>query len=654
MKRIISLILILCLCFSVIGCQSKEATNDSQMSSGKNEGEKEIVKDHYPVIITNYDTTGEKVEQVFKKPPERVVCMETQIAQVMLALGLEEKIVGVAKSVGNVSDKYLDTFNSLELLADDGYPSKEIVINADPDMIIGWGSAFSEKNLGSVNDWIDKGIHTYAMENTVASKVTGPRTVERIYIDIKNLGMIFNVEDRAEELIADMKARAKVIDEATSALDDTNRVKVLTIQMVYENEFFGRSDKDLTTDLIRIAGGISLDREFGKQSMENIIDLNPDVMLIIDRTDSRAEDKIAALKSNSALKNVRAIKNNRFVPVKYVDFYGGAYETIEIIERMAKSFYPKELKDLDTSQVKSNVTNYPITITNYDGYIESNKGAVVEQVFKKRPKRIYAVSQAVTELLISLGLTDDIIATSHAHSPVYAPLADQYNSIEFVGEGSYPSKEVFVSYSPDIIVGWGSLFSDKTMGSVLDWHEKDVNTYVMQNTVANLGDRNVYWILNDIENLGKIFDVQERARELKTDIENRISAIEDKIKNIKEEDKPTVHTVQYMYENEYLPRASIDLTSDIIRLAGGKSIDDKSGKQSIENLIEKNPDIILAVNLKKSPAEETIKTIKEHPSLKNLNAVKNNKFLIIEHTAFYCGSLQTIESIEALHSLISE
>ena len=148
MKRIISLILILCLCFSVIGCQSKEATNDPQMNSGKNEGEKEIVKDHYPVTITNYDTTGEKVEQVFKKPPERVVCMETQIAQVMLALGLEEKIVGVAKSVGNVSDKYLDTFNSLELLADDGYPSKEIVINADPDMIIGWGSAFSEKNLG--------------------------------------------------------------------------------------------------------------------------------------------------------------------------------------------------------------------------------------------------------------------------------------------------------------------------------------------------------------------------------------------------------------------------------------------------------------------------------------------------------------------------
>jgi ABC-type Fe3+-hydroxamate transport system substrate-binding protein len=47
-------------------------------------------------------------------------------------------------------------------------------------------------------------------------------------------------------------------------------------------------------------------------------------------------------------------------------------------------------------------------------------------------------------------------------------------------------------------------------------------------------------------------------------------------------------------------------------------------------------------------------TNKEDPSLKNLNAVKNDKFLVIEHTAFYCGSLQTIDSIEALNSLINE
>ena len=298
--------------------------------------------------------------------------------------------------------------------------------------------------------------------------------------------------------------------------------------------------------------------------------------------------------------------------------------------------------------------HYPLTIQNYDGYIESNKGAPVEQTFDQRPERIVSISQAATEVLIALGLTDQIVATAHKHSPVYEPFADAYNSIPFIGEGSYPSKEVMVSLEPDIIVGWGSLFNEKNMGSVLDWHEKGVNTYIMQNTVADLGNRNVNWLLNDIENLGKIFNVQDRAGELIAEIEGRINAVEEKIKGISEEDRPTVSTVQYMYENEFLGRASTDLTADIIRLAGGICLDEKGGKQSLEVLIEKNPDIILAINLEKRPAREAIKAMKENAGLQKVKAVKNDNFLVIEHAAFYCGCLRTIESIEKLAELIHQ
>lgn len=42
--------------------------------------------------------------------------------------------------------------------------------------------------------------------------------------------------------------------------------------------------------------------------------------------------------------------------------------------------------------------HYPVTISNYDGYIEDNKGAVVEQTFESCPQRIVSVSQANTEL----------------------------------------------------------------------------------------------------------------------------------------------------------------------------------------------------------------------------------------------------------------
>lgn len=115
---------------------------------------------------------------------------------------------------------------------------------------------------------------------------------------------------------------------------------VLTVQMVYENEFFGRTSTDFTHDLIEKAGGICLDEAFGKQSIENLIKLNPDVIVVINRTDSPAQEKIDSLKANPSLASVPAVANDRFVSLDYVDFYGGNYETIDAIEHLAQGFYP--------------------------------------------------------------------------------------------------------------------------------------------------------------------------------------------------------------------------------------------------------------------------------------------------------------------------
>ena len=94
------------------------------------------------------------------------------------------------------------------------------------------------------------------------------------------------------------------------------------------------------TDLIEKAGGICLDEAFGKQSIENLIKLNPDVIVVINRTDSPAQEKIDSLKANPSLASVPAVANDRFVSLDYVDFYGGNYETIDTIEHLAQGFYP--------------------------------------------------------------------------------------------------------------------------------------------------------------------------------------------------------------------------------------------------------------------------------------------------------------------------
>ena len=220
-------------------------------------------------------------------------------------------------------------------------PHHKAVLDQDPDLIIGWGSTFGESTLGPVSDWNDRGIHTYIVDNSASGGDNPqPRTVERLYNDIENFGKIFGIEDRAQAMINDMKARAAKIAERVDTLPEEEKMTVLTVQMVYENEFFGRTSTDFTHDLIEKAGGICLDEAFGKQSIENLIKLNPDVIVVINRTDSPAQEKIDSLKANPSLASVPAVANDRFVSLDYVDFYGGNYETIDTIEHLAQGFYP--------------------------------------------------------------------------------------------------------------------------------------------------------------------------------------------------------------------------------------------------------------------------------------------------------------------------
>lgn len=356
MKKKVSVILIMCLALTLSACGKTTSTapNSSSVSAetsvssksgdslaqsqDDNSGKEEANKTTYPLTIENYDGEGNRVEQTFEKAPERIVSNQPQAVQLLLALGLDDKIVGACTSVGDVGDTYKERFDSLNIISDTDSPSKEVVIDQEPDIIIGWGSTFNEKALGNISEWNEKGIHTYIMDNTASDE--NNRTVERIYTDIENLGKIFDVQDKAFEMIDSMKQKQEDIEKKTSGLKDEEKVKVLTVQIVKENEFFGRAKKDLTTDLITKAGGISLDETFGSQSVENLIHANPDVLLIINRTDSSADDKIKALKENPSLENVNAIKNNRFVSVDYVDFYGGNYETMDTVTDMAQEFYP--------------------------------------------------------------------------------------------------------------------------------------------------------------------------------------------------------------------------------------------------------------------------------------------------------------------------
>lgn len=287
-----------------------------------------------PLTIQNGDRTIE-----FTEMPTRAVTLNQHVTEVMLALGLEEYMVGTAYLDDEILPEYKDKYNEIPVIAD-AYPSQEVFLDANPDFAYaGWQSAFGEEAIGTVERLEEFGVKAYLHQS---STIVGPKK-EDIYEDIRNIAKIFNVEERADELIQLMESDVEKIRNKIGEMDEPLRV------FVYDSG----EDTPLTatqnfmTELITIAGGENIfsdiEKNWAKVSWEEVVERNPEMIVIIDYGDTSVEDKKQFLLNHSALADVDAIQNERFAVLPL----SAAAEGVRIpiaVETLAKSFYPEKFE----------------------------------------------------------------------------------------------------------------------------------------------------------------------------------------------------------------------------------------------------------------------------------------------------------------------
>ncbi|MCZ6103699.1 ABC transporter substrate-binding protein [Campylobacter ureolyticus] len=127
--------------------------------------------------------------------------------------------------------------------------------------------------------------------------------------------------------------------------------------------------------------------------------------------------------------------------------------------------------------------------------------------------------------------------------------------------------------------------------------------------------------------LGKISDKEDNAKELVNYIKNSQNELKEYTKNIKDKIK------LYMANPKYQTYGSGKYTSIIFKRAGGENVaakDIKGYKQvSAEKILSWNPDIIFVQARYSSVVDE----LKNDKSLKNLDAIKNNKIYLMPEYA---------------------
>ena len=137
------------------------------------------------------DSDGHPTTFTLVHVPERVLVTYPGAAELMIDLGISDRIVGTIAPYGKEPPVYRDGYAALPILGAPYMPSREEVTALRPDLIIGWSHHFTPDALGDVHNYFRKGIGCYVVPATVRK---GHPTLDgTVYPFIEDMGRMFAV-----------------------------------------------------------------------------------------------------------------------------------------------------------------------------------------------------------------------------------------------------------------------------------------------------------------------------------------------------------------------------------------------------------------------------------------------------------------------------
>ncbi|GAA1058220.1 ABC transporter substrate-binding protein [Agromyces luteolus] len=265
----------------------------------------------FPVTIDNCGT-----EVTFDAAPERVVTIKSSTLELLLALGLEDRVVGAAFTDGPVPDEFADAAAGIEILSDK-VPSQEATLAAEPDLVFaGWESNLSAEGAGDRATLEQLGVHTYVAP--AACKAEGympdPLTFDGVFAGFEEAGEIFGATDAAADLVAEQRAALEAIEPSDDGLT------ALWYSSGDDQPFVGAGIG--APQMIMEAAGLAnvaadVHDTWTSLSWEAVVDANPDVIVLVDAAWNTAEAKIEKLEANPATAAMPAVQQGRYVIVDF-------------------------------------------------------------------------------------------------------------------------------------------------------------------------------------------------------------------------------------------------------------------------------------------------------------------------------------------------
>ena len=280
----------------------------------------------------------------FDAPPQAAVSNDVNLTEMMLVLGLTDHMVGYTGISGwNKLDADMRAGVAELPELSEQYPSKEVLIGADADFYFaGWNYGMRVGGEVTPETLAPFGIAVYELtESCIHIGQEGDKkaaSMDDLYTDLRNLGAIFGVSDRADALIANYQTDLATFLAELPSLATPPRVFVYDSG---EDAPFTAGRYAMPNALIEAAGGVNilddLDKSWTTVGWEAVVARNPEIIVIVNYGEVTAEQKRAFMMTNPAFASLDAVQNDRFVVLEYVEATPGP-RNIQAVKTLAAAF----------------------------------------------------------------------------------------------------------------------------------------------------------------------------------------------------------------------------------------------------------------------------------------------------------------------------
>lgn len=275
----------------------------------------------FPVTLT--DDLGRSV--TLTRPPQRIVSLAPSNTEILFAVGAGPQVVGVTDFCD-----FPPQVRGLPRVGGivPGSLSVERVVSLAPDLVVSAG-----RLQQPVIDALARlGIPVLALE---------PRTIERVYENIRKVGQLTGHPDGAQVVVRTMQQRVEAVRRRIADLRPEERVRVF--YEVWDNPLMTAGPGTFIGQLIELAGGINVFDDVGQDwpqvSLEELLRRDPDV--ILGPATHQSGLVLDDLRRRPGWQTLRAVRAGRVHVIEDNLISRPGPRLVEGLEQVARALYPE-------------------------------------------------------------------------------------------------------------------------------------------------------------------------------------------------------------------------------------------------------------------------------------------------------------------------